>query len=257
MDREAYQRWWEEKWAERERLFHSVFGRTEPPNSVIAFYWDEFDLEIPGACAMVFPPQPGQREYWLTLTHGLTQPESPQDVLAQDEPSGYGAEFGFITREKADWAPDALRLLLTYLKQSGRRIERGNRVPFWFSRDSSQNLVGEIGKVGPQETRSPVGEMRALVFRPHMRYPSGFETSTGFFNILVGTAITEKEWQFAKETSSAHLLLILLMAGNGQHSDLTRSCVMTGDTLQTEWERLSSLTEAAAEQELLRFCKMT
>ena len=253
MDREAYQRWWEEKWGERELLLRSVFGETDSLNSVISFYWDDFDLEIPGACAMVFPPKPGQREHWLALSHGLTQPESPQDVRGQDEPSGYGCEFAFTTPEKADWAPDALQLLLTYLKQSARAIERGHRLPFWFFRDSSQNLVGEIGKVDRREGRSPVGEMRALIFWPDMSHPSGFDTSTGFFSILVGTTITEKEWQLAKGTSSAHLLLMLFTAGVGQLSDLNRPSVATETTLRTEWERISSLPEEAAEKELLRF----
>lgn len=258
MDREAYQRWWEEKWAERERLLRSVFGETQPPNSVMAFYWDDFDLQIPGGCALVFPPKTGQREHWFALTHGLTQPESPEVVRGKDDPSGYGSEFAFMTREQADWAPDALKLLLTYLKQSGRPIERGNRVPFWFHRDSSENLASEIGKVDPRkETRPPVSEMRALVFWPHMGYPSGFDTSTGFFNILVATTISDKEWQLAKATSSTHLMLILFLAGIGQHSDLARPSVAVESTLRKEWERISSLSENAVEQELLHFAAPT
>jgi hypothetical protein len=93
--------------------------------------------------------------------------------------------------------------------------------------------------------------MRALLFWPYMRHVRGFETSTGFFGVLIGTTITDLEWKMAKETSSTHLLLLLFLSGVGQRSDLNRASVVEESRWRSEWERVRSMSESDADRELL------
>lgn len=249
-----YQNWWQAAWREREGLLKEKFGETSPPGVVTSFDWDDIDLRIPGACALHFPPDGSSRSQWLTMSHGLTQPIEPA-VVDPDTVSGYGYEFGFLTAEKHAWCADALWQLLTYLKQSGSFIERGHRVPMWFSEGASGNLFPKLGKPESDE-RSPIGKIRALLFWPYMRHPAGFTTSTGYFSVLIGTTITQAEWELAKATSSAHLLLLLFRLGIGQTSDVSRDSAHVTADGKTQWRTIESLSEDEVNAMLLEFCQM-
>jgi hypothetical protein len=250
----SYQDWWEATWRERESLFSKVFGETFPPGKVISFSWDDLNLMIPGGCALVFPPALPRRPEWLTISHGLTQPSEPPESDTTDVASGYGYEFGFLTRSKATWCPDALRQLMTYLRQSGASIERGHRVPMWFSSNSDSSYVATLGKHPFGSKAQLFGEMRAVLFWPYMHHPAGFSTSTGYFSILLGTTITQSEWEMAKETSTSHLLLILFEAGIGQESDLGRKTVTSDKQWRDRWQQLSKLPQAVVDEMLLQCC---
>lgn len=183
----SYRDWWESAWSEREALFKTVFGETSPPGKVISFNWDDFELRIPGACALVFPPAQGHRHEWLTISHGLSQPLEPPQPGRTDIPSGYGYEFGFLTNAKETWCHQALWQLMTYLKQSGNNIDRGHRVPIWFSLKQESSYIVTLGKYQSDATVQPFGDMRAVVFWPYMAHPAGFDTSTGYFSVLLGS----------------------------------------------------------------------
>jgi hypothetical protein len=84
-----------------------------------------------------------------------------------------------------------------------------------------------------------------------MLHPSGFSTSTGYFAVLVATAITQSEWHMARATSTAHLLLLLFRANIGQISDITRQTVTEDELWAAEWQNICRLSPAEAEQRLL------
>jgi hypothetical protein len=253
-DPDDYQNWWENVWSERHELFKSVYGETSPPGWVISFTWSDFDLMTPGGCAMVFPPLMPGRPDWMTISHGLSQPSEPsQSSPNKLGPSGYGYEFGLQTRAKESWCPKALYQLLTYTRQSCKPIERGHRVPMWFSKTEDGNTGSCLGQVQEEHFSKVFGDMRALLFWPDMRHPRGFETSTGYFSILVGTSITQAEWDLAKTTSSSHLLLMLFEAGIGQVSDLERETVTSDKKWQDRWVQIRELTQKDADQKLLEY----
>ena len=96
--------------------------------------------------------------------------------------------------------------------------------------------------------------MRAMLFWPYMRYPGGFDTSTGYFSILLGTSITEEEWDMAKSTSSSHLLLLLFEAGIGQVCDINRRSLIEQTQWRKRWREIQSLSGDQADDLLLEYC---
>jgi hypothetical protein len=236
-------RWWMSTFKEREDLLRERFGQTDPPAYVTSFSWSDPDLIIPGACALCFPPDESDRPHWLYLSHGLTQPLEPQPrVLGRW--SGYGCEFGILTREKSHWPVEVLHQLMTYWKSEGATIGIGHRVPLaFFGRHSSNEVHPELGMVQEGGTVPPVGEMRALLFWKYGLQPKPLCTRTGYFDVLIGTTITQGEWQLAKETSSAHLVLLLARAGIGQVSDLRRQTVTEDPRWSAGWDEINTLPE--------------
>jgi hypothetical protein len=250
MDKIEMREWWERTWQEREDLIRRIFGDTQPPGMVRAFFWEELRYGVPGGCAMIFPPRLSRLD-WLVLTHGMSQPFGPAEVHGSDHPSAYGYEFGILSKKEPVWAPAALRLLITYVKQSGKPILRGHRVPFAFFKDSENTIRPHLGKTALDQ--QPYGETRALIFWPYMLHPSGFSTSTGYFSILIGTSITEMEWDMAKATSSEHLLVLLFRAGLGQVCDLERRTLTLSSQWKLEWEYICRLSQEEAGTALLEY----
>lgn len=245
---EDYLDWWNTTWKEREDLIKAAFGETSPPDVVSAYFWNDLEVRVPGACGMLFPPQPPRRTEWLTLSHGLTQPVSPDEVKSADSPSGYGWEFAVLSKAKPMWAVALLYQVITYLRQTRRRIDAGHRVPFTFAIDRDVQVVAKLGK--PAHHDSTFGGIRALLFWPYLQYPTGFTTRTGSFGILVGTGITEAEWQLAKETSSPHMLLLLCEAGVGQVTDPKRATITESGRWASEWLRIRSMTPTEVDRRL-------
>ncbi len=242
-EEDRYRLWWEKSFKERGELLCERFGETEPPGSVTSFSWNDSNLVIPGACALCFPPQGADRHHWLYLSHGLTQPLEPQPPIA-GRWSGYGCEFGILTRDKSPWAVNILYQLMTYWKAAGATIGIGHRVPLaFFDRNSGGEAQPELGMVQDGDPISPMGEMRALVFWKYSLQPTPLWTSTGYFDILIGSTITQLEWEMAKETSSAHVLLLLSRAGIGQGSELDRETVTADLRWAAEWDEIRALPD--------------
>lgn len=245
--------WWRLTWKERETLLQSHFGVPFPSGQVTGFFWDNPEIMIPGACAMTFPPKCPQRIDWLTISHGLTQPLEIHKSDSTDLASGYGYEFGFLTREHSPWCAHALYLILTYLQERKRSIDRGSRVPMWFSQDNENTPAVNLGTVPHDVPIPPLGLMRAMLFWPYMLYPGGFDTSTGYFSILLGTSITEEEWDMAKSTSSSHLLLLLFEAGIGQVCDINRRSIIEQSQWRKRWREIQSLSGDQTDDLLLEY----
>ena len=75
-------------------------------------------------------------------------------------------------------------------------------------------------------------------------------TSTGKFLVLVATGITAREWELAKETTTAHVLLHLCRAGIAQRTTPDRACLLANPRWQEEWTEIEKLAPEECEAEL-------
>jgi hypothetical protein len=242
-DSRAFQEWWATTWQEKERIIGLAYG-IESPKSVIAYDWDDIDLRIPGACALQFAPLSKNNMRHIVTSYGLSQPVGPEAVLGPDAPSGEGYEIAFASSSESHWAIGLIGQLLTYVHQSSTAIGRGHRLPVWFS-NSREAILGK-----PGENEVPLGDMRWIVAWPDLRNPGGFDSSTGYFNMLFCTTITTAEWEFTNKTSSAHILLLLAELGYYQTSKLDRKDLVTDPTNQDRIQSLYELSTEQAEREL-------
>lgn len=244
---------WVDTFKEREKVLRDAFGPTYPPNRVVAFSWNNPAIHVPGACALTFSPRPPARSHWLTITHGLTQQKFGETAMDRSTLSGYGAEFGICTDNRHDWCIGLLKQLITYTQLGGTHIARGSRLPCFFLRDKLGKVYPRVKLIAPSDP-APVNEIRCLLFWPYTACPRTFSTSTGSFEVLIGTAITEEEWELAKQTSSIHVLLLLFVSGIGQVSRINRQSITDEQRWANDWRRIAALRQQDAEDELVRFC---
>ena len=209
-------------------------------------------VAVPGACIQVFPPSEGsthptklRRPDWLYLTLGLSQPSAPDDRPPQRSRddlknlSGYGAEFGILLEAPEDWSPRFLQELMGYTL-SEAPVRGGHRVPFGFySTDTKDRswFMGDPGDLGV----NALDDTRAIFFWPYLGPAGMFLTSTGNFEILIGTSITGDEWEYAKETSTAHLLWLLCQAGIVQRTIFGRKSILSGKRWAEEADQIRNL----------------
>ena len=97
---------------------------------------------------------------------------------------------------------------------------------------------------------SRTGEARAVILWPELSRSEPFRTSTGTFDLLVATTITEDEWKLARETSTAHLLALLVACGVGQRSDPHRLGVLEDERARRAWKRIAKLSPDGVLEEL-------
>jgi hypothetical protein len=262
MNESHFEQWWERTWSEREDELRRAFGESHPPGSaegyVITFSWDDPERIIPGACALVFPPYPGdrpqageRRDDWLYVTHGLAQPAGPEEVAARlqagESHSGYGWEFGLVVAEPAPWVPNLLYELLTYTRE-GKRLGPGHRYRLVYRAEDGTLQPSRI--LTAERDQQPGGATAALIFWPFLLRQSHFVTSTGDFGILIGTLVTGEELELARKTTSSHLLLLLCNAGIAQRSDPLRGTVTHDLRWAREWERVAPLSYETVLEEL-------
>jgi hypothetical protein len=96
----------------------------------------------------------------------------------------------------------------------------------------------------------PIGKIRAAVFWRFLFPDWKFIASTGKFIVLVATGITEAEWQIAKATTSAHLMLLLCRSGIAQRTIPDRECLLDNPRWQNEWEAIKPLSPQQCEAEI-------
>jgi hypothetical protein len=237
---------WERTWKERADAIQTAFGETEPMGTVVSFSWND-RIRLPGACALQLPPCDERRDPvrhrrsdWLYLTMGLSQPLDKRQVTeeraAGKSYSARGFELAFLTKSKESWPTQALYWFLTHITD-GEEIAWGDRFPMGFGRRTDGSLAPYVGNT---EGHDLVNQIRAVLFWPYL-FPDGrFITSTGKFLVLVATGITGTEWQLAKETTTAHLLLLLCRAGVGQRTIPERTCLLSEAQWKAEWDRIAA-----------------
>jgi hypothetical protein len=249
--------WWERTWHERESLLVRTFGEMIPPDTVRAFYWDDVAIRVPGGCAMTFLVDCDNTVAYLTLGHGLTQPVSIREMnSAYAGRSGYGYEYGLLTRDISEWRFDVLYQLMTYIRQSGRNVEAGHRIPFSFFRAENGTQSVRLGRVSAPNRATSLNNPAAMMFWPYLRRPNELETSTGKFGILIGTLITEAELKLAKDTSTVHVMLLLFRSGVGQLSDPSRPSVTDTTDGANHWSDIKNLTIIEAERSLRKYTNL-
>ena len=249
---------WERTWQERSDVIGAAFGDTDPPGMVTSFSWND-RIRCPGACALTFPPIEQRRDPirfarvdWLYTSLGLSQPKSPEDVETNRKNghpwSGYGYEMAMISPAKCSWAVGSIYRWLTVITD-GDETGAGHRFPFGFyvrddgALDSFIGSATDFGVTG-------FGEIRGALHWPYLFPDSRLRTSTGKFDLLVATGITEAEWEFAKANSSTHIQLLLCTAGIGQRTVPERKCVVADSANLDERNRIESMSEAECALEL-------
>ena len=266
---------WERTWKEREETLEALFGVSQPPGSPTGYVisldlsWPKEwpDLVIPAACVQVFRPDEARAagpsptydwsDGWLYLTLGISQPiegGGPADVgLARADSknlSGYGAEFGVMLPTPQPWLAGFLRWLMGYVCREAP-VRGGHRIPFGFHelQDRSRSYF-----VGPADEFkvTPLDQTAAMLFWPMLSAPGSVVTSTGEFELLIGTTITADELAMVKKTSSGHLMLLLWLAGVKQRTIFGRPSVTADPRWEGEWSRIALLSYEQVTAELRR-----
>ena len=70
------------------------------------------------------------------------------------------------------------------------------------------------------------------------------------FMILVATGITKAEWEFAKRTTTVHLLLLLCRAGIAQRTIPERPCLMSNPHWLAEAALIEGISPEECEAEI-------
>jgi hypothetical protein len=126
----------------------------------------------------------------------------------------------------------------------------GHRFPFGLYQTVAGKDSWFIGR--PEELGvNASGETRALLFWGYLGGPRWFTTGTGNFELLCATAITQDEWDYAKGTSSPHLLALLVEAGIGQESRFDRSSLLANARFRRRAEDLAGQSRDQVESILL------
>lgn len=230
---ENWMRLWEER---RAAVLGALKSRPDEP-AVTSFAWN--DAALPGACALTFPAGQG-RSTPLVLTLGLTQPGSADDVRPP-------WEFAVQVRESSEWAPDLLYQLFTLWLKTEWRPEPGLELPLLFLRDPLGRIWAGLTEDAVGLER--VGTMAAAFLWPHPATPR-IEVSSGPFGFLSVVGATADEQAYARELSTAHLLLLLIRRGVSAALDPFRASVLSTDDGRAEGERLRRLSRSEAKAEL-------
>ena len=246
---------WERSWKERSEAIKLAFGDTYPPETVAAYSWKD-RIRLPGACSLQLPPIDArrdpvrhQRDDWLYLTMGLSQPLDKAEVKAQRDAgescSARGFELGFLTENKSSWPSDALYYFLWHITD-GEHIAWGDRFPMGFCCRTDGTLDPLVGNTTGYDL---AGDIRAVLFWPYL-FPDGqLITDTGKFMVFIATGITGDEWEAAKQTTTAHLLLLLCRAGIKQRTVPTRKSLLSTTRWRNEWDVIAKLSPQECESE--------
>jgi hypothetical protein len=167
------------------------------------------------------------------------------------EPSGYGCEFAIAVRVPDPWCLDLLQQLMTYTRIATERVAPGHRLPTAFFAENDGTHFPWIKSVRHDDP-VPMSEIRAIILWPYKAAPKSLQTATGTFGILAATLITGDEWEAAKQTSSAHVLLLLERAGISQLAEPNRRSVTSDRRWRSDWEEIRSMSDRQVQEMLLR-----
>jgi hypothetical protein len=126
---------------------------------------------------------------------------------------------------------------MTYARLATKRVAPGHRLPLAFFEEEDGTRFPWI-KIVNDSDRPPVSDVRAMILWPYKGSPDSLQTQTGTFNILAATLITGEEWEAAKQTSSAHIMLLLERIGIGQLADPYRPSATSDPRWSNEWEEI-------------------
>jgi hypothetical protein len=230
--------------AAREHALHSIFGPTEPPNSILSPGDPILFLNWAGGGVYQYPPN-GERRSWHYVTSGLSQPSIDDDAMAQpvvdddgERYSGFGIELVISTREKVAWAPDVLVNLVKYLlfQKNSHVILPGDRFP------CNGPLV--------LETTTP---LTYLVATSSSEYETEILLPVGHCHLVHLIGCTQGE--IASALTMGHgtagsivLCRVLQEMGVGFDSIPERSCLTGDPRFAPAWDRVRALCEGEWER---------
>jgi hypothetical protein len=219
MTDQAFARWFESVWSDREdRVYPSLFhqlgdGVYTAGDSVYQRFGKAPHPGWLNHGVFACPPNP-QRPTWLYVTSGLSNPWN-LDRPGQDPTgfSGLGFELVVESNEAADWAVPLLHNLMAYellvavgTYDGAELLEYGNRVP----------LQGSI-------TPSFDSAIRWLLVEQPKHYPSSFELASGRVDLFHLVGASEAEVEFARQTNPEMLVALLQQAGVYPRTDASRT----------------------------------
>jgi hypothetical protein len=215
---------------------HQLLGETYPPDMVISFSWR--DHLLPGACSLTFAPE-GENFRYISL--GQTQPLNGEEAFSW--------EFSLRTPDDAAWPSDLLYQLVTQWLVDPKSIAVGVHFPLVFFKDPKAQLWAGI--IDDTTSFNVVGEIRGLYLWPDDR-GLRFFTSDGAFRLLSVIAVPADEDRLVRETSPAHLVLLLHCMGVGQVCDPRRRSALTLPRAGQQWDRIKQLSHEEVLGELGR-----
>jgi hypothetical protein len=68
--------------------------------------------------------------------------------------------------------------------------------------------------------------------------------------VLIATGITEDEWELARQTTTAHVLLLLCRAGIRQRTIPARSSLLRDERWRKEWDTIKTFGPRDCEAEV-------
>lgn len=212
--------WYEVAFRAREEALAALFGPTSPPDQVIKSDDEGWEMTIPGFAFLQFPPS-SERDYWLYVSDGLSQPQSQQDFDkgSRGKTTGFGVEFAISTPAEETWPITMLDLVCRYVVGSSKPLLLLHRIP-------ASDLMEE----------SPGGHLLAM---ETPGYETNVTTPNGVFDIFHLVGITSSEVKRAKEypgvTGSKLLECVLHHSGIGCVTDRRRSCLTSGSDFSDLW----------------------
>jgi len=171
-------------------------------------------------------------ENFLYMPLGLTQP------LLQDH-TAYPWDFSVRTKERADWCVDLLYQLLTHWLWTKGKMWFGYHLPLKF-------FTGHDGKIWASIAErvqhiEVVGAIRGLYLwtdKAGLR----FNVTGGEFGLLTVVAVTEDEDRLARETTPAHVMLLLRRMGVDQVCNPHRHSVLLLPSASKEWANIQGMS---------------
>ena len=194
---------------------------------------------MPGACALTFKRISPSRNF-LQMTLGLTQP------LRATDPS-FPWEFSVFTNEPAEWSVDLLYQLVTQWLCEERNMGFGYHLPLVFFTDPNGKLWAGISN--DVANLNVVGSLRGLYLwtdATRLR----FGVPSGEFGLLTVVGVTGDEDNLARDTTPAHLMLLLRRMGVDQVCNPHRRSVLTMPGAVQEWKSIKTLSHDDAFEEL-------
>lgn len=209
--------WYEDAMKAREDAFGQAFGPTSPRGKVLKPQNEQWELRVPGFAFLRYPPR-GERKFWLYLTHGLSQPGSPEEFAAGSR-AGLGVEFALATAREEPWPLAMLELVAQYAVGSGRPILPHQRLP-------ANDLMAE----------APGGHLLALA---DPGYPTDLRIAGAPLRIVHLVGVTGAEADRAKQlpgmTGSEVLERVLHAAGVGCVTDRQRPSLTRRPDFEALW----------------------
>lgn len=216
MTDEAWQKWFEGIWAEREeRWYPQFFGDLGPgifpiPPSVFASI-GRADPDPRFLTHGVFEcPPTGRRGHWVYVTSGMSNPwgESPETVDRSGW-SGLGYEFTLHTPGQSPWAIRILHWLMAVQLEvatghiEGELLQRHDRIPLGGTIGKKDGALTHLLVTGPDAVGS--GPLS-----PHEAgYPPAFGLASGRVELLLMMGMSGREADFARTQGPEALLTLL------------------------------------------------